>query len=60
MDSRERLTLTPAEAAQELGISRILCYQLIREKRLPAVRISDRRLAVPRKALLALLEGTPM
>jgi len=49
--------LTPAEAAEELGISRLLCYQLIREKRLPAVRISDRRLAVPRKALESLLEA---
>jgi len=45
------LTMTVEEAGEALGISRALAYQLVQQGRLPAIRISDRRWVVPRKAL---------
>jgi excisionase family DNA binding protein len=51
-------TLTVAECAEHLGICEALVYALIREGKLPAVRLGMRRLAVPRKALDSLLAGT--
>jgi excisionase family DNA binding protein len=48
----DRLLLSVREAAKVLGIGRDATYQLVREHRLPAVRIG-RRLLIPR----ALLEG---
>ena len=54
---RERLTLSVAEAARELSCSKVLLYQLIREGKVPAVRLSARRLVVPRKALEGILES---
>jgi excisionase family DNA binding protein len=46
----ERWTLTVTEAAERLGLSRTLAYQLVRRGDLPAVRLG-RRLLVPRGAL---------
>ena len=46
----ERLTLTIEEAAQILGISRGLAYELARGGRLPVIRFG-RRLLIPRGAL---------
>ena len=54
----ERLTLTVEEAAQAIGISRGTAYDLIRQKKLPAIRISERRLVVPKAALAKLLDLT--
>jgi len=51
----ERLTYTVTDAARMLGISRNLAYDLIKQGRLPAIRISDKRLIVPKAALLKLL-----
>lgn len=47
----QRQTLTIEEAAAALGISRGTAYQAAREGRLPTIRISARRLVVPRHAL---------
>jgi excisionase family DNA binding protein len=47
----ERLTLTVDEAAKILGISRGTAYVLANNGGIPAIRISARRLIVPRKAL---------
>jgi excisionase family DNA binding protein len=47
----ERLTLTVDEAAKVLGISRGTAYVLANNGGIPAIRISARRLIVPRKAL---------
>ena len=58
----EPLVLSVAEAARVLGLSRGTAYQLVKEGVVPSVRFG-RRLLVPRRALLALLEkesGTPM
>ena len=47
----QRLTLTVEEASEVLGISRATGYNLVSQGRLPALRISDRRIVVPRKAI---------
>ena len=52
----ERLVCTIAEAAEMLSISTATAYTLANTGRLPAIRISDRRLIIPRRALEALLE----
>lgn len=50
-----RLTLTVEEAAQVLGISRALAYELVARHELPSIRLG-RRIVVPRRALEVLLE----
>ena len=52
----DRLTLTVEEAAQLLGISRALGYELVARGQLPSVRLG-RRIVVPRRALDALLDA---
>jgi excisionase family DNA binding protein len=49
------LVMSVTEAAEVLGISRGLAYELARTRRLPSVRLG-RRLVVPRAALLSWLE----
>lgn len=51
----ERLVLTIEETATMLGISRGTAYLLAKTGGIPAIRISKRRLVVPRKALDAFL-----
>jgi excisionase family DNA binding protein len=51
----ERLTMTIEEAGEALGISRATAYSLANSGGLPAIRISERRLIVPRKAIDELL-----
>ncbi|MDP9441136.1 MAG: helix-turn-helix domain-containing protein [Actinomycetota bacterium] len=46
----QRLTLSVEEAANVLGISRALAYELVRRGELPRLRLG-RRVVVPRKAL---------
>lgn len=50
------LVLTVEEAAELLGISRGLAYELVRKGDLPSIRLG-RRLVVPRRRLLALVDG---
>ncbi len=52
----ERPLLTVPEVATKLGVSRQHAYRLIAEGRLPAVRLSERRLRVPQEALDAWLQ----
>jgi excisionase family DNA binding protein len=49
------LVVTVTEAAEILGISRTLAYELARTGQLPSLRLG-RRLVVPRAALVSLLE----
>lgn len=51
----ERLVMTVDEAAEALGISRATAYTLANTGRLPVIRISDRRLIIPKRALDELL-----
>lgn len=53
----ERLVLTVGEAAEMLSISTATAYTLANTGRLPAIRISDRRIIIPRKAIDDLLES---
>ena len=55
---RAPLVMTVEEAAIALGISRATAYSLVNQGRLPAIRISDRRLIVPIKALNELLASS--
>jgi excisionase family DNA binding protein len=57
--STARLTYTVEEAATALGISRGLAYAMVREGRLPALRLGQRRLIIPRAALEGLLDLAP-
>ena len=54
----QRLTLTVAEAAELLGVSRWLIQQQVGRGALPAVRLG-RRILIPRARLLAWIEGQP-
>ena len=47
--------MTVEEAGEALGISRATAYMLANTGKLPAIRISERRLIVPKKALEELL-----
>lgn len=47
--------LTIPEVATILGVSRERCYRLAAEGRIPSVRLSPRRIRVPRAALEAWL-----
>ena len=54
----DRLTVTVAQAAVMLGISRTSAYERVRRGEIPTVRLG-RRLLVPIARLMALLEGEP-
>lgn len=51
-----RLTVTVEEAAEVLGISRGLAYDLVRRGEVPSVRLG-RRLLVPIRPLMAMING---
>lgn len=61
MDTGRR-GLDPAEVSQSLHISKSLTYKLIREGKLPSIRISARRITIPVAALEKFLSetGKPM
>lgn len=52
-----RLTYTVTEAANVLGISRALAYELIARDELPSIRLG-RRIVIPAGALHGVLEAT--
>lgn len=52
---QERLTLTVAEAAKLLGISRGTAYECVRTGQLPSVSFG-RRVLIPRRRLEAMLD----
>jgi excisionase family DNA binding protein len=56
VDSSERLVLSVAEAAELLGISRTLAYDLVARHELPALRLGG-RIVIPRRPLERLLDG---
>ena len=51
----ERLTLSVAEAAKLLGISRNTAYELVKQEQIPHIRFG-KRILIPRKRLVAMLE----
>ncbi|MCA1844015.1 MAG: helix-turn-helix domain-containing protein [Actinobacteria bacterium] len=58
MDRSERLVLSVAEAAEMLGISRTLAYDLVARHELPALRLGG-RIVIPRRPLERLVDGQP-
>lgn len=52
----ERMTVTVKEAADLLGVSRSLAYEMVAAGTLPSLRLG-RRIVVPRAALLRMLNG---
>ena len=54
----EKLVMDVKEVASALGISRILAYDLVRQGKIPSIRISARRLLVPKAALAKMLDLT--
>ncbi len=52
----ERLTLTVEEAAELLGVSRALGYELVARGEIPSLRLG-RRIVVPRRAIEAMLDA---
>lgn len=58
VNKTEKLTLSCAEAAAMLGISRNLAYSLARRGELPGViKLGQKRLVVSRAAILRVLQG---
>ncbi len=53
----ERATVTVEEAAQILGIGRASAYEAVRSGRIPSLKVSSRKVLVPRAALRRLLDG---
>lgn len=55
VENDEKLVYTIDETATKLGLSRATAYTLAREGRIPSIRISERRLVVPKVALEKML-----
>ena len=57
--STDKLTMTISEVAKALGISRGLAYELAKRDELPVkvLRLGEKRMVVPRRALEDLLSG---
>lgn len=53
----EALVLTPREAMKILRCSRSVIYSNIRNGSIPAIHLGPRKVVIPRKKLMALLEG---
>ena len=51
----ERLVMTVQEASVKLGISRALAYELVRQGRIPSLRLG-RRLVVPTRLLMEMVD----
>ena len=58
LEPDETLCISVAAAARMLGVSRNTGYEMVRLGQLPIIRCGQRRLLVPRAALLKMLEET--
>jgi len=57
MDTKS-LTIKVVEAAKLLGISRSLAYELVREGKIPALRLGKKRWVIPRSAIDQMLNSS--
>ena len=48
----DRITFSVTEAAEVLGVSRSFMYQLVKENRIPSLKLGNRRL-IPKESLEA-------
>lgn len=53
----DKLTYSIPEAARVLGISTNLAYKLVREGRIPAIKLGDKRLVISKKELERFVEA---
>lgn len=56
LDSSEPLCISVPAAARMLGVSRNTGYEMARLGQLPVIRCGQRRLVVPKAALMKMLE----
>ena len=56
-EANGKLVYTVAECAATLHISKCLCYELIRQKRIPALKLGERRIVIPCAAIEKMLEA---
>ncbi len=54
----ERATYSVKEAAVILGVSERLAYELVRTGEIGSLRLSRRKLVIPRRVIDAMLSGT--
>lgn len=54
--TNEKLTFTVDEMAAAIGVSRPVAYELVRKEGFPAIRVSERRIIIPRDSLMRWLE----
>ena len=59
MDRPKRLVMSVSEAAEALGISRTLAYDLVARHEIPSLRLGG-RIVIPRAPLERLLDGEPV
>jgi len=52
-----KLVYSIREAAGLLGISRGLCYSLVKQGKIPSLSLGERRVVIPKAALERMLEG---
>ena len=52
----KRLCITVPEAAEMLGISRNFAYELVKQGKLPVIRLGKKRLVIAKAALDRMLE----
>jgi excisionase family DNA binding protein len=55
-NNNEKMTVSVEEMAVMLGISRSVAYKLTHEQGFPAIRVSERRLIIPKASLSRWLE----
>jgi excisionase family DNA binding protein len=56
-NTTERLTVTIEQAGKMLGISRATAYMLASTGQIPTIRLGERRIVVPKAALMKMLES---
>lgn len=56
-NTTERLTVTIEQAGKMLGISRATAYMLASTGQIPTIRLGERRIVVPKAALMKMLEA---
>ncbi len=55
--TNQKLAISVDEAARILGISRNLAYEAVRRGDIPSIRVGQKRILIPIRALERLLDG---
>jgi len=57
VENSESLVLTPEEVRQRLKISRSVLYSALRQGTIPCIKISPRKILIPKHRFLEWLDG---